>query len=32
MKQPLTNVSESVKARLLNLRAKSGDDYNEQLV
>ena len=32
MKKPPINVSESVKTRLLNLRATSGDDYNELLV
>jgi hypothetical protein len=32
MKKPLSNVSESVKARLLNLRTTSGDNYNELLV
>ncbi len=32
MKKPLTNVSESVKTRLLNLRSTSGNDFNELLV
>ena len=32
MKKPLSNLAESVKARLLNLRTTSGDDYNELLV
>jgi hypothetical protein len=32
MKKPLSNMAESVRTRLLNLRAKTGDDYNELLV
>jgi hypothetical protein len=32
MKKPLSNVAESVRTRLLNLRAKTRDDYNELLV
>jgi|688.fasta_scaffold1087186_1 hypothetical protein len=32
MKKPLSNVAESVRARLLNLRTKPGEDYHELLV
>jgi len=32
MKKPLSNMAESVRTRLLNLRTKTGDDYNELLV
>jgi hypothetical protein len=32
MNKPLSNMAESVRTRLLNLRAKTGDDYNELLV
>ena len=32
MKKPLSNVAESVRARLLNLRTKPGEDYHELLI